>query len=153
MKQLFSWRGMKTAVRDYVHSCLTCQHAKPDRTRLPGLLQPLPVPNSAWETISLDFIEGLPRSKNVNCILVVIDSFTKYGHFLPLSHPFNAASVAKLFLNHIYKLHGMPSAIISDRDRIFTSNFWKELFRLADVQLLMSSSYHLQIDGQTEHLN
>lgn len=132
---MFKWRGMKSVTRDFVQSCITCQQAKPDRAKFPVLLQPLTVPAAAWQTISLDFLEGLPRSGNFNCILVVIDSFTKYGHFLPLLHPFTAASVAKLFLNNVYRLHGLPSVIVSDRDRIFTSHFWKELFRLADVSL------------------
>jgi hypothetical protein len=70
-----------------------------------------------------------------------------------LHHPFTALSVAKLFLHNIYKLHDMPLAIVSDRDRIFTSQLRKELFSLAGVKLQMSSSYHLQSDGQTEHLN
>jgi len=153
MKQMFAWKHMKQSVREYVSSCVTCQRAKPDRARLPGLLQPLPVPTAAWQIVSMDFVEGLPRSKQVNCILVVVDSFTKYAHFVPLRHSFTASSVAQLFLSHIYKLHGLPNAIVSDRDRIFTSHFWRELFRLADVQLQMSSSYHPQSDGQTERLN
>jgi hypothetical protein len=95
----------------------------------------------------------LDASGAANCILVVVDKFTKYGHFIPLKHPFSALSVAKLFIDHVYKLHGMPSVIISDRDRIFTSNLWKELFSLANVQLHMSSSYHPQSDGQTERVN
>ena len=98
-------------------------------------------------------MEGLPCSGNVNCILVVVDSFTKYAHFLTLLHPFTAAAVAKVFLNNVYRLHGLPTVIISYRDRVFTSLFWKELFRLADVSLQMSSSYHPQSDGQTERLN
>lgn len=150
---MFAWKGMKSAVRDFVSTCITCQQAKPDRARLPGLLQPLPVPTAAWQVVSLDFVEGLPRSANVNCILVVIDSFTKYAHFLALSHPYTAASVAKLFLNQVYRLHGLPTALVSDRDKIFTSNFWNELFRFADVKLQMSSSYHPQSDGQMERLN
>jgi transposase InsO family protein len=153
MKQLFAWKGMKSVVRDFVAACLTCQRAKPDRSRLPGLLQPLPVPSAAWQIISLDFVEGLPRSQQANSILVVIDSFTKYAHFLLLSHPYTAAGVAKVFLNQVYRLHGLPDAIVSDRDRIFTSRFWSELFRLADVKLQMSSSYRPQSDGQTEWLN
>jgi hypothetical protein len=84
---------------------------------------------------------------------VVVDFFTKYGHFIPLCHPFTAAGVAKQFLNHIYRLHGLPATIVSDRDRIFTSQFWSQLFKLADVQLRLSSSYHPQSDGQTERLN
>jgi hypothetical protein len=153
MKQMFAWRGMKSDVHHFVKACLVCQQAKPDRSKLPGKLQPLPVPSGAWQTISLDFVEGLPTSGYANCILVVVDSFTKYGHFLPLHHPFTALSVAKLFLHNIYKLHGMPLAIVSDRDRIFISQLWKELFALAGVSLQMSSSYHPQSDGQTERLN
>lgn len=101
----------------------------------------------------MDFVEGLPTSGNANCILVVVDSFTKYGHFIPLKHPFTASGVAKSFLDNIYKLHGLPSVIITDRDRIFTSKFWQELFKLADVTLHMTSAYHPQSDGQTERLN
>lgn len=153
LKKLFYWPGMKQAVQDYVQSCTVCQQAKAERVRYPGLLQPLPVPPQAWHTISLDFIEGLPRSANANCILVVVDKFSKYGHFLPLSHPFTAAKVAKVFLDNVYKLHGLPVNIISDRDRIFTSSFWQTLFQLSGTQLCMSSSYHPQSDGQTERLN
>ncbi|WVZ83102.1 hypothetical protein U9M48_030280 [Paspalum notatum var. saurae] len=139
---------MKKAVHTYVQSCLTCQKAKPDRARLPGLLQPLPVPNTAWQVISMDFVEGLSSSGQANCILVVIDFFTKYAHFLPLHHPYTASSVLS-----IYCLHGLPATIVADRDKIFTSHFWQELFRLAGVSLHMSSTYHPQSDGQTERLN
>lgn len=142
LKQMFYWHGMKSKAHEFVSACITCQQAKPDRTRLPDLLHPLPVPAAAWQIISLDFIEGLPKSGNANCILVVVDSFTKYVHFLPLLHPFTVAVVAKLFMNQVYRLHGLSSVIISDRDRIFTSSFWRELFRLSDVSLQMSSSYH-----------
>jgi hypothetical protein len=67
---------------------------------------------------------GLPTSGGFDCILVVVDLFTKYAHFLGLKHPFTAYSVAVLFHNNVYKLHGMPSHLISDRDRVFTSNLW-----------------------------
>jgi len=97
----------------------------------------------------MDFIEGLPKSQTYNAILVV-DKFSKYGHFIPIAHPFTALTVANLFFTNVYKLHGLPEAIVSDRDRIFTSILWKELFKLTDTKLLMSSSYHPQIDGQTE---
>jgi hypothetical protein len=98
----------------------------------------------------MDFIDGLPLSSSANCILVVVDKFTKFAHFLPIRHPYTAASVAKVFLEQVYKLHGMPQSIVSDRDPIFTSNFWKELFSLAKVQLRLSTAYHPQSDGQTE---
>jgi hypothetical protein len=101
IKNLFAWHGMKSAVHTFVQTCLTCQQSKPDRSKLPGLLQPLQVPSHAWQIISLDFVEGLPPSGSANYILVVVDSFTKYGHFLPLHHPFTATTVAKLFMNQI----------------------------------------------------
>jgi hypothetical protein len=127
--------------------------AKIERVKYPGLLQPLPVPSHAWQTVSLDFVEGLPKSKGYNCILVVVDKFSKYAHFLPLAHPFTALQVAKLFMDNIFKLHGMPLALISDRGKIFTSQLWQELFRLSDTELQMSTSYHPQTDGQTERVN
>lgn len=85
-------------------------------------------------------MEGLPISHGYDCILVVVDLFSKYSYFIALKHLFTALSVAKQFMLHIYKLHGLPSAIVSDRDRIFTSNLWKELFRLAGVELRMSTA-------------
>lgn len=122
---------------------------KTERIKNPGLLQPLPIPEQAREIVSLDFIEGLPPSDNYNALLVVIDKFTKYGHFVPLKQPFIALQVAQAFLNQVYKLHGLPKTIISDT----TSAVWQQLFKLSDTKLMMSSSYHPQIDGQTERLN
>jgi hypothetical protein len=113
-----------------------------EHTKLPGLLQPLPVPTQAWEVVSLDFVEGLPNSERHNAILVVIDKFSKYGHFIPLHHPYTAMHVAKVYVDNVYKLHGLPTALISDRDPVFTSKVWHELFRLTDTKLLMSSAYH-----------
>jgi hypothetical protein len=153
VKQLFYWPSLKSDVLKYVQSCTTCIQAKPYRSSYPGLLQPIPVPTATWDVISMDFIEGLPRSGSANAILVIVDKYSKYAHFVPLRHPFTAAGVAKLFMDNIYKLHGLPSAIISDRDRIFTSRFWQSLFKLAGTSLHMSSAYHPQSDRQTERVN
>jgi hypothetical protein len=101
----------------------------------------------------MDFVDGLPTLGLANCIMVVVDKFSKFAHFLPLHHPFTAQKVAQIFLDSVFRLHGMPTHIISDRDPIFTSTFWKELFRLAQVQLCMSTAYHPQSDGQTECVN
>jgi len=98
----------------------------------------------------MDFVEGLPKSDDYSVIVVVVDRLTKYAHFLPTKHPYTASMIAKLFLDTIVKLHGLPKTIVSDRDPIFLSNFWKELFRIYQVKLAMSTAYHPQSDGQTE---
>jgi hypothetical protein len=153
LKQLFYWKGMKTDIKHFVATCSICHQAKPDRAQYPGLLSPLPVPTESWQIISMDFVDGLPTLGLANCIMVVVDKFSKFAHFLPLHHPFTAQKVAQIFLDLVFRLHGMPTHIISDRDPIFTSTFWKELFRLAQVQLCMSTAYHPQSDGQTECVN
>lgn len=101
----------------------------------------------------MDFIEGLPLSEGSNAILVIVNRFTKYNHFIPLRHPFTAQGVAKLVLDNVVKHHGVPKSIVSDRDRIFTSVFWKNLFSLMQTKLMLSTSYHPQTDGQTERVN
>jgi hypothetical protein len=153
LKQMFAWKGMKCAVQQYVQHCQVCIQAKLDRARYPGKLQHLPIPQEACHTVSLNFIEGLPRSGSASCILVIVDKFTCYAHFIALSHTYTTSSVAMAFMNEVYMLHGMPAAIISDRDPIFTSIFWKSLFNYAGIQLRMSSSYHPQTDGHIERIN
>lgn len=153
IKALFSWRHMKAAIQHQLSSCSVCLLSKPDRAKYPGLLQPLPVPEGAWQIISMDFIEGLPRSHQQDCILVVVDRFSKYAHFMTLSHPFSALDVAKVFMLNVYKLHGLPKAIVSDRDRIFTGTLWEQLFIRLGTKLHLSSAYHPQTDGQTERVN
>ena len=101
----------------------------------------------------MDFIEGLPVLESANAILVVVDKFSKFAHFIALKHPFTAQSVAQLFLDNVYRLHGLPKSIISDRDKIFASLFWQSLFKAAGTALRLSSSYHPQMDGQTERVN
>jgi transposase InsO family protein len=84
---------------------------------------------------------------------VIVDRFTKYGHFVPIKHPYTAKTIAKAVFDNVVKLHGLPKTIVSDRDKVFTSVFWKELFSLMVTQLIMSSAYHPQTDGQTERVN
>lgn len=115
-------------VTHFVQQCLTCQQAKPERTHPTGLLQPLPIPQGIWADVTMDFIEGLPKSEGFDTIMVVVDRFTKYGHFLPLKHPFTTQGVAQVFLEQVVKLHGPPKSIVSDIDKIFISSFWKHLF-------------------------
>jgi hypothetical protein len=111
---LFRWTRMKQQVQQFVAACQVCQQAKPECVLYPGLLKPLVVPSTMWHTVSLDFIHGLPPSSRFNCILVEIDSFSNYGHFIPLRHPFTAAKIADVFIDNIYRLHGLPVKVVSD---------------------------------------
>lgn len=101
----------------------------------------------------MDFVESLPKSQGKNVILVVVDRLTKYAHFISMSHPYSAQDVVNLFVDNIFKLHGMPSVIVTDRDPMFTSIIWQSLFKALKVQLHLSTSYHPQTDGQTERVN
>jgi hypothetical protein len=152
-KKLYYWAGMKLAVELFVRQCQVCQQAKHSNLKPAGLLQPLPLPTGPWQELTMDFIEGLPLSDGANVILVVVDRLTKYAHFLPLRHPYTAASVAKLLMDHVIKLHGVPISIISDRDKIFTSAVWKSLFKAVGTKLNYSTAYHPQTDGQSERVN
>lgn len=153
LKQLFVWPGMKKQVKHLVQTCQVCQQAKPERIKYPGLLEPLGVPKRPWQHIAMDFIEGLPQSGAYNCLLVVVDRFSRYGHFIPLAHPYTAAKVASLFVDNVFKLHSLPEFIVSDRDPVFTSHFWRDLFKAIGTELNLSSAYHPATDGSTERLN
>jgi hypothetical protein len=94
----------------------TCQKNKSENVLTPGLFQPLLIPQAPFVDIGMDIIEGLLNSKGRNVVLVVVDRFSKYAHFITLSHPYTVATVVNAFMNNIYKLHGLPASIVSDKD-------------------------------------
>ena len=149
----FYWPNMQEDIRNYVKNCTICQQAKSETTLPAGLLHPLPIPQQVWDDIAMDFITGLPPSHGYSTIMVVVDRLSKFGHFIPLRTDYNSRQVAEAFVANIVKLYGIPKTIVSDRDKVFISSFWKQLFRIQGTTLAMSSSYHPQTDGQSEVLN
>jgi hypothetical protein len=112
IKHLFAWPRMKNQIRTFVANCSVCQQAKSERVPYPGLLEPLAVPNGSWQVVTMDFITGLPKSSRYDCIMVVVDKFSKYAHFIPFAHPFTTLSVATAYMKDIYRLHSLPETIV-----------------------------------------
>ncbi|XP_058733853.1 uncharacterized protein LOC131605523 [Vicia villosa] len=149
----FSWPGIARDVKHYVRCCSSCQHNKYLTTKKQGMLQPLEIPKQVWEDLSMDFITHLPKSFGHTVIWVVCDRLSKFAHFIALPPKFSAVDLARRFSVEICRLHGIPKTIVSDRDPIFLSTFWKELFRVQGTTLKYSTAYHPETDGQTEVLN
>ena len=144
----YFWPGMKNDMVVYISRCMKCQQVKVEHQHPTGLLQPLSVPEWKWEMISMDFITGLLMTwRQHDSIMVVVDKLTKAAHFIPVKSTHKIDDIAKIFMKEIFKLHGFPKAIVSDRDVKFTSKFWKGLFTNLGTKLNFSTAYHLQTDG------
>ncbi|WVZ75167.1 LOW QUALITY PROTEIN: hypothetical protein U9M48_023250, partial [Paspalum notatum var. saurae] len=142
LRRDFHFPNMRRLVQDFVRACTTCQRYKSEHLHPAGLLQSLPIPSVVWADIGKDFVEALPRVHGKTVILSVVYRFSKYCHFIPLAHPYTSESVAHAFFTDIVRLHGIPQSIVSDRDPVFTSSFWRELMCLMGTKLHMSSAFH-----------
>jgi hypothetical protein len=150
----FYWSGLKKGITNYLAKCLECQQVKAEHRHPAGLLQPLPILEWKWETISIDFITALPKSTKQNdAIRVMVEKLSKSAHFVHVKSTCKAIDIANIFMKEIFRLHGMPKEIVSDRDTKFTSRFWKSLMDGFETKLLFSTPYHPQTDGQTERVD
>jgi len=143
---------MNERIIDFVRSCLECQQNKASWHPPYGLPSTLELLYAPWQSIAMDFITELPISEQCDELWVIIDRFTKMAHFIPLRKK-TAADLAVTFIKEVWKHHGLPTDIVSDRDSRFTSDIWKEFLRLSGIRPRMSTAFHPQTDGQTEHLN
>ena len=156
VKAHFYWDGMEQDTKRYVQNCHACHRAKPTNRKPAGLLRPLPISNAPWKHISTDFVGPLPLSEDKNTIMVVVDRQSKERHFIPCfagEGGLGAEEVAKLYVREIFRLHGMPDTVVSDRGSVFVSNFWRHLCAITGTKRKLSSAYHPQTDGQTEIVN
>jgi len=149
----FWWPGISRYVGQYVKACDLCLRTKARRTAPTGELHPLPIPDQRWDTISVDFIVELPLSHGFDAVMSVVDSVSKRAHFIPTTTTITSAGSARLFQQHVWKLHGLPRQVVSDRGTQFVSQFTRELYRLLDIKLAATTAYHPQADGQTERVN
>ena len=142
---------MKKDIADYVLRCLICQQVKAEHQRPAGTLQNLEIPEWKWDMITMDFVVGLPRTvKGYDSIWVIVDRLTKSAYFLPVKSIYTAAQYARIYLDSIVSLHGIPISIVSDRGTQFTSRFWQSFQDALGTQLLFSTAFHPQTDGKTE---
>lgn len=148
MKRQFYWPGMYNDVHDYVTKCQKCQVNKHERLKVGGLLHPLDIPQAKWESILMDFITRLPKmNRGHDSVWVVVDRLTKMACFIPTCTDIKTPEVARLFIEHLYQLYGLPADIVSDRDPKFNSHFWQAIFKQLDTTLSMSTSDHPESDG------
>ncbi|GKC29571.1 putative reverse transcriptase domain-containing protein [Tanacetum coccineum] len=151
LKKLYWWPNMKAKITTYVSKCLTYAKVKAEHQKPSGLFQQPEIPEWKWEKITMDFVLGLPRTPSgYDSIWVIVDRLTKSAHFLPLKNTDSIEKLAQLNLKQIVCKHGVPTSIISDRDSLFTSRFWKSLQEAMGTQLDMSTAYHPETDGQSE---
>lgn len=140
-------------VRQFVAACSVCAQNKTSNKLPIVLLWPLPIPNHPWSHIALDFVTGLPSSSGNTVILTVVDRFSKAAHFIPLPKLPSAKETALVVVDHIFRIHGLPKDVVSDRGPQFVSHFWKEFCRLIGASASLTSGFHPQTNGQSERAN
>jgi hypothetical protein len=153
VRRWYWWPTITKDTRTFCRTCGKCQRAKTPNQKPPGKLHTLPIPNRPWDSIGMDFIGPFPEVNGLNYLWVVICRLTSMTHLIPVHTSVTAKGLSWKYLREIVRLHGLPSTIVSDRDPKFTSKWWRELHRMIGTQLLMSTSFHPQTDGQTERMN
>ncbi|PHJ23365.1 retrotransposon ty3-gypsy subclass, partial [Cystoisospora suis] len=154
IERIFWWPDMRLDIERYVKSCPECAQGKASYQNYGGLLCSLSTPNFPWEVINVDLIMGLPKGKgNCDAIVTFVCQLTKMAHFIPTIQTIGAEEMGHILVKEVIRLHGVPSAIISDRDSRFTSEIWRSMCNRLNITLKMSTAYHPQTDGLAERTN
>jgi hypothetical protein len=150
----YFWYGMKKHVTNYLSKCMECQKVKNRHIHPIGFLHPFPILEWKWEVVTIDFITKLPRTtRKHDSIMVVVDKLIKVGHLIPVKVTHKVANIEKNYLREIARLHGVPKAIVSNRDPKFTSNFLRGVFKGFGKKLKFNKAYHPESDGKIEIIN
>ena len=145
---------MRNRIKHFVQTCNNCQRNKMERTPIRGLLEPLQIPSQKWQSISIDWISGLPTSANENdCILTIVERLTHMVHLIPCRTTLTSSQLAHLLIQHVVRLHGVPRSIHSDRDPKLVARFWKELCRQLGIVHKYTTAYHPSSNGLVERMN
>ena len=151
--QTYYWPKMQADADRFVKNCHVCQRSRTARHAPFGILHPLPILDRPWQDIVMDFITGLPWSQGHDAIWVVIDRLTKARHFVPYRTNVDAKDLADLFIEHVFRLHGLPYSVVSDRGPQFAAAFWKRLCNRLGIDGHLSSAFNPESDSQTERVN
>ena len=154
VRRYFWWKGMTGDIREFVEACPTCQLEKTDHTMRKGSLQSLDIPEAKWQEVSVDFVTDLPTtSSGEDSIMTVVDRAAKMVHLIPCTKTTTAGEAARLYWQHVVKLHGVPRAIHTDRGAQFIGRWWREIWTLFGTKLQYGTAYHPQSQGQVERMN
>ncbi len=153
LRKGYYWPKMREMIQQYVRNCGLCSRNKHSREKYNGLLHPLPIPVRPWADISCDFVTGLPECQGYDAIFTVVDRFSKMRHYIPCRKDTSAEGMARLFICHVWRYHGLPRTIVSDRGPQFVSEFWHELCRILRIKRVLSTAHHAETDGQSEIAN
>uniref|UniRef100_A0A3P9LW77 Gypsy retrotransposon integrase-like protein 1 n=1 Tax=Oryzias latipes TaxID=8090 RepID=A0A3P9LW77_ORYLA len=153
IRKRFFWPRMNQDVREYIAACAVCARSKSPNTPPAGFLHPLPTPHRPWSHLAVDFVTGLPPSQGNMVILTVVDRFSKAVHFIPLTQLPSTTETAKILVDKVFRHHGIPSDIVSDRGPQFISQVWRAFCSALGASVSLSSGYHPQTNGQAERAN
>ena len=153
LKRTYWWPGLKEDVKKYVQGCFKCQQNKVQHQKKAGELHPLEIPQEPWQEISIDIIGPLPKLNGMDAIVVIIDRFTKMVQLKATMMNVSSEGIAKIYRDDIWKLHGIPRKILSDRGPQFASKFMEEFTKVLETKRQLSTAYHPQTDGQMKRIN
>lgn len=155
ISQFYHWPKMQRTINDYVKTCHRCQRAKLKTGKPFGTYTPLDIPDDRWRGINIDFISGMePDAKTKNdSVMVVTDRFSKMSHFIAVQKTATTEDICNVFIKEIFRLHGAPRVIVSDRDKLFTSALWDRFAQRLGIKLNFTTSHNPQADGQVERVN
>lgn len=149
----YYWPGMSSTISRYIRNCLVCLRGKIPRGLPQGLLKPMSAPQQRWRDLSVDFVVGLPPCEGKNAIATIVDRFTKRRHLVACKDTIDGREFANLYIEHVYRLHGLSDTLVSDRGPQFDSDFWRHVSKTLGITPRMSTAYHPQTDGQSEIAN